>query len=119
MKNLPKLQKGDRVAIVSPSFAAPGEWPELYEIALGRVRDVLGLDPVEFTVTRKIGASVQERSADLIAAFETSDIKAVFASIGGNDQVTYIKNLPPEVFVNNIKPFLVLVITLISVISYS
>jgi muramoyltetrapeptide carboxypeptidase LdcA involved in peptidoglycan recycling len=105
MKKLPKLQRGDKVAVVSPSFAAPGVWPEVYELALTRLRDVFGLVPVEFPATKKVGASGEERAADLVAAFEDTEIKAVFASLGGDDQVTYIKNLPAEPFVNNPKPF--------------
>jgi len=102
---LPKLQKGDKVAILSPSFAAPGRWPDVYELGLQRLRDIFGLEPVEFPVTKKLGASAEERSKDLIDAFENKEIKAVIASIGGDDQVTYIKNLPKEPFVNNPKPF--------------
>ena len=104
--HLPKLHKGDKVAILSPSFAAPGRWPHIYELGLKRLRDGFGLEPVEFPTTRKVGASKEERAKDLIAAFENSDIKAVIASIGGDDQVTYIKNLPAEPFVKNPKPFL-------------
>ena len=102
---LPKLQKGDKVAILSPSFAAPGRWPDVYELGLQRLRDIFGLEPVEFPVTKKLGASAEERSKDLIDAFENKEIKAVIASIGGDDQVTYIKNLPKEPFINNPKPF--------------
>lgn len=102
---LPKLKTGDKVAIVSPSFAAPGKWPHVYELGLQRIKDVFGLVPVEFPVTKKIGASKEERSKDLIDAFENKEIKAVVASLGGDDQVTYIKNLPKEPFVNNPKPF--------------
>tara|TARA_B100000508_G_scaffold97182_1_gene76121 strand:- start:157 stop:1209 length:1053 start_codon:yes stop_codon:yes gene_type:complete len=105
MKKLPKLKKGDKVAIVSPSFAAPGEWPELYELALNRVRDVFGFEPVEFPATKKVGASKEERIDDMVAAFGDTDIKAVIASLGGNDQVTYIKKLPPKKFSDNPKPF--------------
>ncbi|HOS88904.1 MAG TPA: LD-carboxypeptidase [bacterium] len=104
-RNLTKLHIGDKVAIVSPSFAAPGKWPHLYNLALQRVRDVFGLEPVEFSATSKIGASAEERSKDLIDSFNRSDIKAVIASIGGDDQITYIKDLPPEPFINNPKPF--------------
>jgi len=102
---LPKLKKGDKVAILSPSFAAPGRWPDVYELGLQRLRDIFGLEPVEFPVTKKLGASAEERSKDLIDAFENKEIKAVIASIGGDDQVTYIKNLPKEPFINNPKPF--------------
>lgn len=102
---LPKLQKGDKVAILSPSFAAPGKWPHVYELGCQRIQDIFGLEPVEFPTTKKIGASGQERSKDLIDAFENKEIKAVIASLGGDDQITYIKNLPKDPFINNPKPF--------------
>ncbi len=104
-KKLPKLKPGNKVAILSPSFAAPGRWPDVYQLGLQRVRDVFGLEPVEFPATAKIGASAEERSRDLIAAFEDPSIKGVITSLGGNDQVTYVKNLPKEPFMNNPKPF--------------
>ena len=103
---LPKLQKGDKVAILSPSFAAPGKWPHVYELGCQRVRKIFGLEPIEFPTTKKLGASAKERSKDLIDAFENKEIKAVIASLGGDDQITYIKNLPKEPFINNPKPFL-------------
>jgi muramoyltetrapeptide carboxypeptidase LdcA involved in peptidoglycan recycling len=102
---LPKLKKGDKVAILSPSFAAPGKWPWVYELGCQRLRDVFGLEPVEFLATKKIGASGEERAKDLIDAFENKEIKAVIASLGGDDQVTYIKNLPQKPFIDNPKPF--------------
>ncbi|MEN9390695.1 MAG: hypothetical protein RLZZ283_795 [Candidatus Parcubacteria bacterium] len=105
MKVLPKLKAGDKVAILSPSFAAAGKWPQVYELGLSRLRDIFGLEPVEYPTTKKIGASKEERARDLIAAFEDREIKAVIATLGGNDQVTYVKDLPQEPFANNPKPF--------------
>lgn len=105
MKKLEKLKKGDKVAILSPSFAAPAKFPEVYELGISRLKEVFGLNPVEFPTTRKLGATAEERSKDLIAAFENPEIKAVITTLGGNDQVTYIKNLPSEPFANNPKPF--------------
>jgi muramoyltetrapeptide carboxypeptidase LdcA involved in peptidoglycan recycling len=105
MQKLLKLSKGDKVAILSPSFAAPGRWPQVYEFGLQRVRDIFGLEPVAFPTTAKLGASTEERAADLIAAFENPEIKAVITSIGGNDQVTYVHKLPSEPFIQNPKPF--------------
>jgi muramoyltetrapeptide carboxypeptidase LdcA involved in peptidoglycan recycling len=105
MKNLPKLQPGDKVAILSPSFAAPGMFPAVYELGLKRLREVFELEPVEFATTKKLGASKEERASDLLKAFEDNEIKGVIATIGGNDQVTYIKDLPREPFINNPKLF--------------
>lgn len=93
------------MAILSPSFAAPGKWPHVYELGKARLKEIFGLEPVEFLATKKIGASKEERSRDLINAFENKNIKAVIASLGGDDQITYIKNLPPAPFINNPKPF--------------
>lgn len=105
MKALKKLIRGDKVAILSPSFAAPGRWPHAYELGLERIRSVFGLEPVEFPATKKIGASKAERTSDLVSAFERDDIKAVIATLGGDDQIMYVKNLPAEPFLNNPKPF--------------
>lgn len=105
MIKLEKLRQGDKVAILSPSFGAPGTWPHMYQLGLERLRDVFSLEPVEFPTTTQVNAPTKDRARDLVAAFEDQTIKAVIASIGGNDQVTYIKNLAPEPFVQNPKPF--------------
>ena len=105
MVKLNKLKKEDKVAILSPSFAAPGKWPPVYELGLNRLRDIFGLEPIEFPTTKKIGASKEERIKDFISAFENKEIKGVISSLGGDDQITYIKNLPKEPFINNPKPF--------------
>lgn len=106
MKKLQKLQKGDKVAVLSPSFAAPAIFPKVFELGLQRIRDEFGLEPVEYPTTRKLNASAEDRARDLIAAFSDPEIKAVIACIGGDDQVTYIHKMPPEVFLENPKPFL-------------
>lgn len=106
MQTLHKLVAGDRVAVLSPSFAAPGRWPHVYQLGLERLRTLFGLEPVAYPTTAQLGASGAERARDLIAAFEDDTIKAVIASLGGNDQVTYIRHLPPEPFARHPKPFL-------------
>jgi len=105
MKKLEKLKKDDKVAILSPSFGAPGTWPHVYQLGLERLRNVFGLEPVEFPTSKQVNASVKDRANDLIVAFEDQSIKAVIASIGGDDQVIYVKNLLSEPFVQNSKPF--------------
>ncbi len=100
---LPKLKAGDKVAILSPSFAAPAAWPHIYELGLKRLREEFSLEPISFPATAKLGASKEERAADLIAAFADPTIKAVIATLGGDDQITYVKNLPDEPFRSNPK----------------
>ena len=100
-----KLSPGDRVAIVSPSWAGPGVFPAVHERALRQIRDELGLVPVEFPTTRTPGASAAERAADLMAAYADPTIRAVFASIGGDDQITVLPHLDPAPFVADPKPY--------------
>ena len=102
---LPKLKAGDKVAILSPSFAAPAAWPHIYELGLQRLREVFSLEPVVFPATAKLNATNDEKAADLVAAFLDPTIKAVIATLGGDIQVTYVKNLPSEPFRNNPKMF--------------
>lgn len=105
MLSINKLKQGDKVAILSPSFAAPAVFPHVHELGVKRLKEEFGLEAVEFSATKKLNASGEERTKDLIDAFEDEDIKGVMATIGGNDQVTYIKDLPSEPFVKNPKPF--------------
>lgn len=101
----PKLTAGDKVAVVSPSFAAPGMFPAVHEISMRRLREELGVEPVEYPTTRRLNATSQDRAADLTAAFADPSIRAVLASIGGDDQLTVLPFLDPEVVAANPKPF--------------
>src|SRR6185312_5936950 len=102
---LPKLAPGDRVAVLSPSFAAPGFAPAVHEQAMARIRDTLGLVPVEYPTTRKLGATAAERAADINAAFADPGIGAIFATLGGDDQITLTPHLDAGLAAANPKPF--------------
>ncbi|MEV8373724.1 S66 peptidase family protein [Kribbella sp. NPDC056861] len=99
-----KVVAGDRVAVVSPSGGLAEIFPGPYELGLERLRG-FGLEPVEYPTTRKLGSTPQERAADLHAAWSDPSIRAVIASIGGEDQITVLKHLDPEVFRGDPKPF--------------
>src|SRR5256714_7619851 len=101
----PKLRPGDRVAVVSPSFAAPGLFPAKHELAIRRLRDELGLEPVEYPTTRRVDAAAKDRAADLRASFTDPSIGAVLATIGGDDQLTVLPFLAPAAVAANPKPF--------------
>ncbi|WP_371619211.1 S66 peptidase family protein [Streptomyces sp. NBC_00454] len=100
-----KPRPGDRVAVVSASSGLPGLFPQPYELGLRRLREDFGLSPVEYPTTRKMGASPEDRAADLHAAFADPDIKAVIASIGGDDQITVLPHLDRDLLRANPKPF--------------
>jgi len=102
----PKARPGEKVAVLSPSFAAPGPFPELHEQAMRRLTETTGLVPVEYPTTRRLGATPQDRAADLNAAFADPSIRAILATIGGDDQITVIPHLDADLARADPKPFL-------------
>ena len=100
-----KARPGDRVAVLSPSFAAPGAAPAVHEQAMRRLTEVTGLIPVEYPTTRQLGASPQARAADLNAAFSDPEIRAVLATIGGEDQITVVPHLDADAVRADPKPY--------------
>jgi len=93
------------VAVLSPSWAAPAHFPEIHEQAMRRLRDVVGVEPVEYPTTRRDSAP-QDLAGDLMAAFADTSIGAVLATIGGEDQITVLPYLEPGVIRRHPKPFL-------------
>ncbi|MCF2707252.1 LD-carboxypeptidase [Arcanobacterium haemolyticum] len=105
MRIPPAVRTGDKVAVLSPAWAAPAYFPELHEQAMRRVEDVLGLSVVEFPTTRAMGASPQARAADINAAFADPSIRAIFSTVGGDDQICVIPYLDPDLVRADPKPF--------------
>jgi hypothetical protein len=101
-----KLVEGDRVAILSPSLAAPGLAPAVHEQAMRRLTEATGLIPVEFPTTRKLGSRPQERAADINAAFADPSTRAILATVGGDDQITVIPHLDKVTAAANPKIFI-------------
>lgn len=106
----PTIKAGDKVAIVSPSSGMPFLFPWVYEQGLNRIRDIFQLEPVEFPTARKspeyLSQNPEARADDINRAFGDSSIKAIFATIGGNDQVRILPFLNKEVIKENPKIFM-------------
>nr|WP_245984365.1 S66 peptidase family protein [Streptomyces tateyamensis] len=93
------------MAVLSPGAAVPALFPLPYQLGLKRLREEFGLEPVVYPGTAKWGATPAERAADLHAAFADPSIKAVLATIGGDDQITVLPHLDRELISANPKPF--------------
>lgn len=102
---LPKLSKGDQVAIISPSAGLPGLFPWVQDLGLERIKNEFGLIPKEYATTRQVGSTLEDRARDIMSAFSDTENKAVISSIGGDDQIKLLKLLDPEVFLKNPKPY--------------
>jgi muramoyltetrapeptide carboxypeptidase LdcA involved in peptidoglycan recycling len=94
-----------KVAVLSPSRAAPAMGPAVHEQAMCRLRGEFGLEPVEYPTTRVPDSAPEDRARDIMAAFTDPEITAVFATLGGDDQVTVIPFLDPGLIRANPKPF--------------
>ncbi len=106
MRAAPALRPGDRVAVQSPAFAAPAVAPEIHAQAMRRLEELTGLVPVEFPTTRLLDAPPEARAADVNAAFADPGIRAILATIGGDDQVLVVPHLDPALALADPKPFL-------------
>ncbi|MEV8218743.1 S66 peptidase family protein [Microbacterium sp. NPDC077391] len=106
MLHVPKARPGDRIAVLSPAFAAPAVGPEVHEQAMRRLRELTGLVPVEYSTTRQLDASPRARAADMNSALADPSIRAIIATIGGSDQILVTPHLDPALAVADPKPFL-------------
>ncbi|HEY0718080.1 MAG TPA: LD-carboxypeptidase [Streptosporangiaceae bacterium] len=91
--------------MVSPSFSAPAVFPAVHEQAMRRLRTEFGLEPVEYPTTRRLHAGPRDRAADLMAAFADPAIAGILATIGGDDQLTVLPFLDPDLVVAHPKLF--------------
>jgi muramoyltetrapeptide carboxypeptidase LdcA involved in peptidoglycan recycling len=93
----PALEPGDRVAVVAPSSGGARNAPHVLELGLERLRTVFDLEPVVYPTARQSDAFLADhpgaRAADVHAAFRDPEIRGVFATIGGADQLRVLRNL--------------------------
>ena len=106
----PSLKPGDKVAIISPSSGMPFLFPWVYEQGLKRIRELFQLEPVEFPTALQspeyLSQNPKARADDINAAFRDPSIKAIIATIGGNDQVRILPYLDKEIIQPNPKIFM-------------
>lgn len=101
-----KLKKGDVVAIVSPSWGGPSVFPHIYESGVNALRSV-GLNIKEYPSARKdanfLYNNPKFRADDINNAFADPEVKAIIASIGGDDSVRILPFLDLDLIKNNPK----------------
>lgn len=102
-----RLNPGDSVAIVSPSWGGPAALPAIYALGRRTLEEQLGLKIVEMPHTLAdaewLSRHPEARAEDLHAAFGDPSIAAVIASIGGEDSVGLIPHLDLRVIAQNPK----------------
>ncbi len=106
----PRLRRGDRVAVVSPSWGGPGAHPTRYALGRRALEEVFGLEVVEMPHALAdpewLARNPQARAADLETAFADPSVRAVIASIGGEDSVRVLPHLDLGTIARHPKIFL-------------
>ncbi|MGJ9382133.1 LD-carboxypeptidase [Salipaludibacillus sp. CF4.18] len=86
-----RLKRGSRIAIISPSNGLPFLFPEIYELGLKNLKDILGLEYVEMPTARmgpeELYNNPQARANDINKCFEDDRIDGIITSIGGYEAV--------------------------------
>ncbi len=94
------------MAIVSPSWGGPSVFPHIYENGLKVLRE-WGLKVKEFPTARAdasfLRANPQVRAKDINDAFADADVRAIFASIGGDDSVRILPFVDKKIVTSNPK----------------
>lgn len=101
-----RLFPGDTIAIVSPSWGGPSVFPHVYENGLKVLRK-WGLKIKEYPTARAdaklLHKNPKMRADDINAAFADKEVKAIFATIGGDDSVRILPFIDPKVITGNPK----------------
>lgn len=104
------LKPGDKVAIISPSSGMPFLFPWVYEQGIDRLKSIFRLEPVEFPTAlqspKYLSDNPKARAGDINKAFADQSIKAIIATVGGNDQIRILPYLDKEVLLANPKIFM-------------
>lgn len=102
-----RLKPGDTVAVISPSWGGPATFPHIYDNGLMVLREEFGLIVKEYPTARAeaetLYANPQMRAEDVNRAFADPTVKAIIASIGGDDSVRILPYLDAGVIKANPK----------------
>lgn len=107
-----KLEKGDKIAIVSLSWGGLGDSQLIhkYDIAKERLENIFGLEvktmPHALKGTDFIYKHPELRAKDLMDAFQDKTIKGIFCAIGGDDTVRLLPYINYNIIKNNPKIFM-------------
>ncbi len=103
----PRLVEEDTVAVVSPSSGLPSMFPRVYELGIRMLEQRLGLKVKEYPTARSdpdfLYRNPRARAEDVNKAFRDPDVKAIIASIGGDDSIRTLPFLDKEAIESNPK----------------
>jgi muramoyltetrapeptide carboxypeptidase LdcA involved in peptidoglycan recycling len=91
MQKPDRLRKGDIVAVLSPSWGGPSLFPHVFDLGLRNLESLFDLRTKEYPTARmeadELYRNPEARADDINRAFADPEVKAIVASIGGDDSV--------------------------------
>lgn len=104
-KTPPPAEPGSDVAVIAPSSGGAAQAPHVLDLALDRLDARFDVNPVVHPTARQshefLADHPRARAAAIHEAFKDPSIDAVFATIGGDDQLRILKYLDPETLRQN------------------
>ena len=105
-----KLMKGDTIAVLSPSKGLPSKFPHIFNNGLKILKENFGLKVKEFPTAKmdldKLYENPKLRAKDINDAFADKEVKAIIASIGGDDSIRILKYIDKQIIEKNPKIFM-------------
>ncbi|KOA19197.1 microcin C7 self-immunity protein MccF [Clostridium homopropionicum DSM 5847] len=107
-----KLNRGDKIALVSLSWGGAGDADILWRYNQGkeRLQQVFGLEVIEMkhtlAGTEFIYNHPEKRAEDLMNAFQDNSIKGIIACIGGIESIRMLPYIDFNIISNNPKIFM-------------
>ena len=104
------LNKGDKVAAITLSWAGAATFPWRYEVGKKQFEDAFGCEVIETPNALKDNHFIynhpKARADDLMWAFKNPDIKGIISIIGGDDSIRILPYIDFNVIKNNPKIFM-------------
>ena len=101
------LQPGDKVAATSMSWGGPATFPHRYEAGKWQLQEAFGVTVVETPHALRspewLERNPRARADDLMEAFSDPSVKAIIATIGGDDSIRLLPYLDLGVMRSNPK----------------
>lgn len=102
-----RLKPGSKIAIISPSNGLPFLYPNIYELGLKNLREIMEFEIIETPTARmspdELYINPKSRAFDINGAFKDSNIDGIITSIGGYESVRILKYLDIDMIMKNPK----------------
>jgi len=102
-----RLNAGDTVAALSPSWGGPARFPKIYELGVRNLEVNFDLQVKEYPTTRAdpdlLHNNPKMRAEDLNNAFSDREVAGIISSIGGEDSIRILPYLNREAIRSNPK----------------